>query len=464
MDKYKRLASNTMIFAIGTFSSKLLSFFLTRLYTEVLDRAQYGVTDLIQQSGNLLLPLVTLGITNAVVRFGLDKGVKKQDVFTTGLLSLLAGMVLLLLISPLLGMIDLLTEHIWLLCLFVLMSSLRSLCAQFVRAQNRVKLFAIDGILSTATTILFNVLFLVVLKNTVFGGVFGYIFSIICSDALSVVFLFVVAKLHRYIRFRGIDLTQSRAMLKYSIPLIPNTILWWITNVSDRYIVAEVLGEGANGLYAAAYKIPSLIMLVSGIFMDAWQISAFTEKEGRDRFYTKVMSTYSALLFVMASGVILCTRLVPHVLFAKEYYEAWKYIPLLVIAMVFTCMVNFLGSIYMVEKKSTRSLMTAAISAVVNIVLNFLWIPRFGVNGAAAATLVCYLLVFVIRLWDTRRYIRIQWDYIRLILCTVILIAQTAILLLEVPLWIVWEVLLFGVVLALCGKGMLESARRLLRR
>ena len=464
MDKYKRLASNTVIFAIGTFSSKLLSFFLTRLYTEVLSTAQYGVTDLIQQTGNLLLPLVTLGITNAVVRFGLEKGVRKQDVFTTGLLSLLAGMILLVLISPLLSMINLLGEYIGLLCLFVFMSSLRSLCAQFVRAQSRVKLFAVDGILSTATTIGFNVLFLVVLRDTVFGGVFGYIFSIICSDALSVIFLFTSAKLHRYIRFRGINFNQARAMLKYSIPLIPNTILWWITNVSDRYIVAAILGKSANGLYAAAYKIPSLIMLVSGIFMDAWQISAFTEEEGRDRFYTKVMSTYSSLLFVMASGVILCTRWVPRVLFAQEYYEAWRYIPLLVVAMAFTCMVNFLGSIYMVEKKSVRSLMTAALSAGVNIVLNLWWIPKFGVNGAAAATLVCYLLVFVIRLWDTRRYIRIQWNYLRLIACTVILLVQTVILLLEVPLWILWETLLFGVILILCGKGMLESAKRLLRR
>ncbi len=464
MDKYKRLMSNTLIFAIGTFSSKLLSFFLTRLYTAVLNTQQYGVTDLIQQTGNLLLPLVTLGITNAVVRFGLEKGVRKQDVFTTGVLSLLGGMALLLLISPLIGMIEMLSGYVWLLCLFVFMSSLRSLCAQFVRAQSRVKLFAFDGILSTATTIGFNVLFLIVLRDTAFGGIVGYIFSIICSDALSVVFLFTVAKLHRYIRFRGIDFHQSCAMLKYSIPLIPNTILWWITNVSDRYIVAYQLGEGANGLYAAAYKIPSMIMLVSGIFMDAWQISAFTEEEERDRFYTKVMSAYSSILFVMASGVILCTRLIPHILFAEAYYDAWKYIPLLVVAMVFTCMVNFLGSIYMVEKKSVRSLMTAAISAVVNIVLNVWWIPIFGVNGAAAATLVCYLLVFAIRLWDTRRYIRIQWNFFRLIACTLILILQTVLLLLEVPLWGVWETLLFCVVLALCGKGVLESAKRLLRR
>ena len=460
MNKYKRLVSNTMIFAIGTFSSKLLTFFLTRLYTAVLAQAEYGITDLIQQSGNLLLPLVTLGMTNAVVRFGLDKGVRKNDVFTTGLLSLAGGFVVLLAISPALGMIELLSGRVWLLCLFVLMSSLRSLCAQFVRADNRIKLFAIDGILSTVTTILFNVLYLVVLDL----GVFGYIFSIVCSDALSVVFLFTMARLHRFVRFRGLDRSVSRAMLKYAIPMIPNTVLWWITNVSDRYIVTAVWGEEYNGLYAAAYKIPSLIMLASGIFMDAWQISAVTEEKERDTFYTRITSMYSAFLFVMASVIIVFTRVSPHILFDPGYYEAWRYIPLLVIAMVFTCMVNFLGSIYMVEKKSIRSLVTAAISAIINILLNLWWIPVYGVNGAAAATLVCYLVVFVIRLLDTRRYIRIRWNRFRLVACTAALLVQTVLLLWEVPLWWLWELLLCLAVIALSGKELLRSLKGILRR
>ncbi len=460
MDKYKRLVSNTAIFAVGTFGAKLLSFLLTRLYTEVLTQAEYGVTDLIQQTGNLLIPLVTLGITNAVIRFGLDKGNDKTDVFTTGLISLFIGMGILLLGSPLLGGVDMLGDYVWLLCLFAFMSSMRSLCAQFVRSQSRVKLFAIDGILSTATLLLFNLLYLVVFN----WGVFGYMFSLICSDALSVVFLFLTARLDRCVKFRGIDWKQSRAMLKYAIPMIPNTVLWWITNVSDRYIVAAVCGEAANGMYAAAYKIPSLMMLVSSIFMDAWQISAVTETENRDRFYTKVVSTYSSLLFVLASGVVLCTRLVPHLLYSAEFYDAWKYIPLLVIAMAFTCLVNFLGSIYMTEKKSVRTMLTAAVSAVTNVLLNLWWIPLYGPNGAAAATLVSYVLVFGIRLWDTRRYVRIRWSFWRLGLCTGLLLLQTVLLLCEVPLWGLWEALVFAVITALCAKGLFASIRRLLGR
>ena len=460
MDKYKKLASNTMIFAIGTFSSKLLVFFLTRLYTSVLSQAEFGTVDLIQQSGNLLIPLATLGITNAVIRFGLDKGVRKSDVFTTGLLSVMGGFLILAACGPLLGKISFLSGYVALLCCFVLTSSLRSLCAQFVRARGAVKLFALDGILSTITTISFNVLYLVVFRL----GIFGYIFSLICSDILSVVFLTYMSRLYRFIKFRGLDFNISKSMLKYAIPLIPNTVLWWITNVSDRYIVAHFWGENMNGMYAAAYKIPSIIMLVSGIFMDAWQISAVTEQKARDKFYTKVVSMYAMLLFLLASGVILFTKVIPYVLFAKAYYDAWRYIPLLVMSIVFTCLVNFLGSIYMVEKKSIRSLMTATLSAVINVVLNLWWIPVYGVNGAAAATLRCYLIVFVVRLIDTRKYIHIRWNYFRIIVSTLVLTAHTVILLMEIPYWVVYEILLFGVIAVLDGKGLIIGVQRLLGR
>lgn len=460
MDKYKKLLSNTLIFAIGTFSSKLLVFFLTRLYTAVLTESEYGAVDLIQQTGNLLLPLVTLGITNAVIRFGLDRGIKKSHVFTTGLLSIGAGFLFLLVCSPLLGLISFLSGRVYLLCFFVLTSSLRSLCAQFVRAKGAVKLFALDGILSTLTTILFNILYLVVFRL----GVFGYIFSLICSDLLSVAFLFAMSGLHRYIRFRNLDRAVAKSMLMFSIPLIPNTILWWITNVSDRYMISYFCGTAYNGLYVAASKIPSLVMLVSGIFMDAWQISAITEQKARDRFYSRVVNIYSMLLFVMASGAILLTKVIPLILFDESYYAAWRYIPLPVVSIVFTCLVNFLGSIYMVEKKSVRSLMTATLSAAINIGLNLWWIPLYQVNGAAAATLICYLVVFIVRLVDTRKYIRIKWNYFRLILNTVVLLTQCYCVLFEIPYWILYEVALFVLMLLVNGRGLILGIKGIVRK
>ena len=98
MDKYKRLFSNTLIFAVGTFGSKLLVFFLMPLYTHVLTDAEYGTSDLLQQSANLLVPLVSVGMASALIRFGLDKSYDKTSVFSTALMTAGCGFAIFLLL------------------------------------------------------------------------------------------------------------------------------------------------------------------------------------------------------------------------------------------------------------------------------------------------------------------------------------------------------------------------------
>lgn len=472
MDKYKKLVSNTLIFAVGTFSSKVLVFLLMPLYTRVLSTEEYGVTNTIVDMGNLLIPLITLGIINAIIRFGLEKNVRKSDVFSTGFfLILLGGVVLVCLqpvltpvLTPLMNLMEIPSEYVsqnlFLLVAFSFTSAMRSLCHQFVRARGMVRLYAVNGILSTALTILFNVLYLVVFR----WGVVGYVLAIITADFLSTCFLFFCADLHKFLRFRGIDFGVSKAMLRYALPLIPNTIFWWIINLSNRFMIAAFLGQSANGLYVAAYKIPNVIILLAGIFSDAWQMSAFTEVQGRNKFFTKVFSTYSSLLFMAASGVILFCRLIIRILVSDAYYECWKYVPILVVTTTFTCMVDFLGSIYMTEKKSLHSMVTTAIGAGANIFLNLQLIPVYGVNGAAMASLGSYFLVFFIRVLDTRRYVRIRFRWLQLCVNFVLVLAQCYIMIQELPLWILWCSLITVAMLLLNMKELVESARKLLRR
>ena len=243
------------------------------LYTKVLSEAQYGTVDLMVQVGNFLLQLVSCGIVNGIIRFGLDNYYKKRDVFTTGFLTILFGFIILLILEPILVHVPYLNENTMMIYVFVLMSSMRSLCSQFVRAKGYVKLYAIDGLLSTATTIFFNVLYLVVLK----WGINGYMLAMISADTLSTLFLFYVAGLRRYLHIRGLNLSTSREMLRYSIPMIPNSIFWWVNNMASRYMIAYFMGEEYNGLFAVAYKIPTIIVLMSNIFMDAWQMSAVSD-------------------------------------------------------------------------------------------------------------------------------------------------------------------------------------------
>jgi O-antigen/teichoic acid export membrane protein len=461
MNKYKKLVSNTIIFGIGTFGSKMLVFLLMPLYTRVLSSSDYGVVDLIIQTSNLLIPIVSVGIANSVIRFGLDKSVKKSDVFSIGLFTILCGFGIFLLMIPVLSRITYISGNTALIYIFVLMSCLRTLCSQFVRAREFVKLYAVDGVISTIMIIIFNILFLIVLKL----GITGYILAIVVSDMLSTLFLFFTAKLYKYVHIKNIDKSLAVSMIKYSTPLIPATVFWWITNVSNRFIVAYVLGSEANGIYAVSYKIPTIIVLISNIFMDAWQMSAITEEDrlSREKFFSKVFNVYQSVLFLSASGIILFSKIITKVLVSEAFYSSWQYIPFLVMATTFSCLVTFLGSVYMVEKKSILTLSTTIVGAVVNVLLTFLLIYKFKVYGAAFATFVSYLIVFILRANNTKNFITIKWNVPKIILNLFIVLSQSFIMIYEVKYWIIYESLLVALMMFLNFGAIWKNVKKLIR-
>ncbi len=459
-DKYSRLLSNTVLFGISSFSSKLLSFFLTRLYTGALAEADYGIVDLVQQSANFLIPLVSLGISNAVIRFGLEKNVSKRGVFTGGLIAIGMGFGVLLLFSPLINQIPLVRDQIVLLFLYVLISCLRTLCCQFTRAKLYTRLYAVDGILSVLYTVGFNILFLLVLKM----GIVGYLLAIICADLLSIIGLTLLERLWRYIRFKKFNWTLYKDMLRYCLPLVPALMFWWVTSASDRYFIAFMRGPAENGLYAAAAKIPALLSLFSTIFTEAWQLSAVTDGQGhgRDRFFSQVFGAMAALVFVAGGALIYTCQFIMRILVAPGYFVAWRYVPILVLASVFSVLVNFLNSVYMVEKRSGLSLVTTMAGALLNLALNALMIPKFGPNGAAFATFLSYLLVFIIRAINTRRFIHIQFNPFRIVLNSVFLLAMSWLLVAEINLWPLWCGIILAALLVFNGALLYRAARAIL--
>lgn len=408
MNKYDTLLSNTKIFAIATFSSKLMVFLLMPLYTRLLSPADYGIMDIIVQTANLIVPIAFISISEAVIRYGLDKNTKKSDVFTTGISTCFKGFLVLLLFLPLLKLYPTISDYIVLIYIYVISACLRAVCSQFTRGIGLVRLYAFDGVLATLTIIIFNIIFMVGLKM----GVTGYVLSIILSNFISVLFLFISANLGKYLKFGQASKKLKREMYAYSLPLIPTTIFWWVMNVSDRYIVNYFLGEDITGLYSAAYKLPTIITLVSSIFAQAWQLSAVNEYEtdDKDRFYSKIFGFLQAVIFTAASGIILLIKPLTIALVAKPYYPSWDYTPILVYAVVFSCFATFLGSFYMASKKNSMSLITTMMGAGLNIVLNMLFIPKMGGEGAAFATLISYFVVFITRAIDTRRFVKLKID------------------------------------------------------
>ena len=221
MDKYKKLMGNTLIFAIGQFGAKLLSFFLVKLYTATLTNAEYSTADLLYNTLNVLVPVVTFSMSDAIIRFGLDKAYDKRKVYTTANIMTLLGMTIFALTTPIWNSTSVYHGYTMLLYAYCYFSCFRSMASQQVRAKGLVRLFAIDGILTTLTQFICNLIFMLWLDM----GINGYILSFIVSDFLSLCFLMVMARLDKSLDTKFIDVRLIKEMLRYSAPLIPTYLL-----------------------------------------------------------------------------------------------------------------------------------------------------------------------------------------------------------------------------------------------
>lgn len=459
MNPYRKLVKNTMIFALGTFSSKVLVFLMMPFYTTVLSSEQYGLMDILVQTCNLLLPLATVGINNSVVRFGLEEGRDKRGIFSIGLCTILAGWGILLLCWGWMDAIPFLTGYTLLILAYVLASALHSLCNQFVRAMGHVRLYAVDGILRTVATILLNILFLAYFH----WGVEGYLLASVLSDLLATLFLTCVARLWEFCSLSSLRKNTWLEMLRYAVPLIPTTVCTWIINISDRYMISYILGLDANAPYSAANKIPTILIIVANIFTESWQISAVEqEKEaGKERFFSHVGEVYLSIACVTGSMLILSARIIMHILTPNpDYIMAWKYIPVLVLATTFACLSSFLNSIYVLEKRSIGTFFTTALGAIANIFLNLLLIPMVGVMGAGIATLASYVLQFVVRLIHTQQYLRLHWDWERVILSLALLSLQAIIMTVAILYWMIWQGILLLCLILLHSNNLRKALRK----
>ena len=426
--KYELLINNTLLISVGTFGSKILTFLMTRFYTEALTPSDYGEADLIIQTANLLIPLVSAGIADGVFRFVLETDdehtAKRKSIFSAGFYTISAGTAILAALSSFISIPGFLSEYKWLLIWFISASCYHSLCAQFIRGEGKTRLFAYQGVLNTVLVIVFSILFLSVFE----AGTRGYIISITLADSICALYLVAGQKLWRLMDIH-LKPGMWRKMMRYSLPLVPAALFWWITSVSDRYMITWFLGSGANGIYTVASKIPAIITLISGMFLEAWQFSAVRESRGSRRsyisFYTNIWSMFLTVMFIGGSIIIAFSPATIRLLAASEYYSAAEYLPILTAAAILSSLVSFMGSVYIVTKRSSLSFLTTAAGALFNIILNFLLIPtHLGIYGAAIATLCSYLLSFLIRIVSIRNILPFRLYGGRLFMSVLIIAVQ----------------------------------------
>lgn len=464
-NKYRTLASNIVILGIGQFGSKLLVYVMLNFYTSMLGEAAYGDLNNIINAASLFISVFTLSIADGVLRFALEKNNDGKGVFSIGINVVLCGMFVFAAFTPLVGLIPMLKGYEWLVFIYVFMGAVKEICAIYVRARHSVTIYAIDGIVTTVSMIIYSLVFMGIFKL----GLAGYVFAVVLGDFTSLVFLGVTTKLFKEYRpFRN-DPVLRWSMIRYSTPLMPTMIMWWIINVSDGFMVTAYLGSAANGLYGVAYKFPNLATVIVGIFSQAWRMSAITERNSRtvSNFYSNIFSMMQTVMFLASAGIMLILRpLIMPFFVAESFGASFFYVPILLGAVVFQSFSNFLASIYEASRKTTHSLISSSIGAVANIILNLILIPTIGIAGAALATLASYIIVFVYRIIDTKKllYMKVYWAKIGVNMTLLTIMAISIMFLPYGALQNVINAVIFIIIAALNFKSCVQAVRLVLNK
>lgn len=395
--KNKVLLKNVGLFTIGSFGSKIVTFLMVPLYTAILSTSDYGTVDLLQSTAQLLIPILLLSIQDATLRFSMDSEYEKRDVLSTTFRVIIIGTIVLLggLIGVrLLGMFQISTIYLLFLFLAFELGAINNCLNLYLKAKNQASTIALSGIICTVVTCSSNVILLVVFKF----GITGYMISNTIGLLLQVLYQFSVGKVYKDLRLSNFR-NLSAPMIKYSSPLIANSIAWWVNNASDRYILTWFCGVATNGVYAVSYKIPTILTTFQNIFYNAWSISAISEfdKDDKDGFIGNNYSFYSFISMIVCAGLLLINIPMAKILYSKDFFQAWKCVPFLLVGTVFNGIAQFEGSLFAAVRKTKSVATTTVLGAVVNIIMNLLFIPKWGAVGAAFATMMGYFVMWFLR-------------------------------------------------------------------
>lgn len=393
--RVKLLFSDIVAFALSGASIKVMSFFLVPLYTHFLSAEEYAVADLVTLSVQLAIPLLTLSISDAVLRFGLEAGADKESVLNVGFAVVLFGSVAAIPACLLLGGFS---GDWWLACFTFLLFFVQNQCNYFsvvYKCMGQTKLMATISSVAGISVIILNVAFIAFMQL----GLHGYWLGNVLGNCIGLFLYFITGGWRLLRNLRMPQLAFVRPFIAYSVPLIPNSLFWWINSSMDRFVLTALSTLSFVGLYSVASKIPQILTTVAGFFFQAWNISVFKDFGSGESvsFFKKGFFLISLFTFLLTGFLIVINVPMAHFLFSGEFYEAWKLVPLLLTAMAINILNQYLGSVFTASKETRAIFMTTALGAVVNIVLNIVLVIMFGGIGAVVATLISYLVVYMAR-------------------------------------------------------------------
>ena len=411
MSREKNLAKNTIIITIGKICTQLITFFLLPLYTGILSTEEYGTVDLLNTLVSLLLPIVTFQVEQAVFRELIEVRGKKDkesriisSAVITVIFQCIVYLVIFALISPFIN-----NHYKFFLATNVVANIFLSLLLQIARGFGDNKKYAFASFISALSTIAFNVLFLVVIKL----GANGMLLGTMLGQIVATIYLFISLKLYKYLKVKDYKKEVIKSLWKYSLPLIPNAISWWVFNASDRVIASAFLGVDQNGILAVSLKFSAVYITFYNIFNMSWteSISIAIKDDDVSDYFNKMFNIVLRLFTAMAVGMIACMPFVFPIMINEKFSDGYGLIPISIVGSLFNVVVGLISVIYVAEKNTKAIASTSIVSAVINIIVHLVLIKFIGLYAAVISTFVAFFVMSIYRLMDAgKRYFKIKID------------------------------------------------------
>ena len=408
MNQKKQLMKNTIIIAIGKLSTQIISYLLLPLYTSQLDPSEYGNYDFICTLSVFLCPIITLLMEESMFRYLIDADskVQRKKIITQTIIYTFFGTVLFTIIAALIMGFgtDYTPMYITAIITFVISNILIGLSNALSRGLGKIKLYSVSNFILGISTIILNIVFILALN----AGAEGLLWANTIANAFTAIVILGILKLPKYIG--KIDKPLMKDMIKYSIPLVPNSISWSIINMSDRIILTQMVSSAANGIYAMANKFPNIINVLYGYFYTAWKESAakIVKEDNKNQYYNSIYHDAKRFLYAVTICLIAVMPFAFPIFINEAYDEAYVYIPIVMIATYYSNLSSFYGGIFSAYKDTKIMGTTTIVAAVINLVIDLLLVNSLKIYAACFSTLIANLIVYFYRKKKLKKYLKLK--------------------------------------------------------
>jgi O-antigen/teichoic acid export membrane protein len=418
-NQIKQLIRHSCIYGITNILNKAIGLVLIPLYTRYLTPGDYGILEIFTVSASFVLIVMQLGMGSALFRSFLYKENAQKKVLISSSFYFLTFasfllFVILWIFSDLFSSIIFKSlEYVNILKLVFLTSFLNNIgtiALAKLRIESASLKYSIIAISKFSLQLLLSIYFVAVLKRGIEGIIIA---GVITAGVSGVIFIGLLIKDLGFIFSKE----EIKDMLGFGLPLVPAGIAASLLTMADRFFLKFYSTPYELGIYSVGYKFGMIIVLITGAFQTAWPTVMFSiAKDKRANFfYARVLTYFLFIISFIVLGLSIFSKEILKIFTVPEFYEAYKVIPLIAISYALSggYFVTAVG--FNLKKKTHYQALTVIVGAGINIILNFILIPPYGMMGAAFATLISYLFIFVTATKISLHFYPISYEKLRIL-------------------------------------------------